>query len=488
VLFHRDAGGLETERKLPGGIVTRWTHDAARRPLERETLVGGMTRARRLYRWREEEQLAALVDTERGETRFEHDVRGRLVGALLADGTRQHRAMDEVGNLYRQSDRSDRKYGRGGRLLEMEGASCKYDADGNLTERVDAEGGRWRYRWKGSGLLREVERPDGTKVGFEYDALARRTCKRVTEARSQRSQEVRFLWDGHVPLHEMRPDGELTTWLFEPESFAPLGKEDRTGRYGVVTDHLGTPTEMYDDLGKLAWRMQLDVFGVGRMDVARQDCPWRWPGQYEDVETGLYYNRYRYYDKSAGGYISNDPAGLKGGLAPFSYVADPSGACDPLGLAECGKAWRKRVRSHVELRSASVRGFRNAGEVLERLGNLKNRLVRAGYADVRVGIRGSSVTGFSSRRETPFRWGDGDGKPSDVDFFFTSHSLEKKISETMLGGVLRPRHYSALPSDVQAALDAFSLQTTIQIGRSSSVTIVSQNLVDGFERGAYLLY
>jgi RHS repeat-associated protein len=367
VLFQRDAGGLEVERKLPGGAVTRWKHDAARRPLERETLVGGVTRGKRLYRWREEDQLAALVDTEKGETQFEHDLRGRLVGALLADGTRQHRAMDAVGNLYRQPDKSDRKYGPGGRLLEVEGKGCKHDADGNLVERVDAQGGRWRYKWKASGLLREVERPDGTRVGLEYDALARRTCKRVTEAQSQRSREVRFLWDGHMPLHEMTIDGELTTWLFEPESFAPLGKEDKTGRYSIVTDHLGTPTEMYDDLGKLAWRMQLDVFGVGKADVARKHCPWRWPGQYEDVETGLLYNRFRYYDPYAGRYLSQDPLGLEAGPSLYGYPEDPLVAIDPLGLTHCTPSAdpRKLKRTH------EIGGARSSNQVIEMAAAMK---------------------------------------------------------------------------------------------------------------------
>jgi RHS family protein len=42
------------------------------------------------------------------------------------------------------------------------------------------------------------------------------------------------------------------------------------------------------------------------------DCPFRYQGQYEDSETGLYYNRFRYYDPSTGAYISQDPIGLAG--------------------------------------------------------------------------------------------------------------------------------------------------------------------------------
>ena len=46
-------------------------------------------------------------------------------------------------------------------------------------------------------------------------------------------------------------------------------------------------------------------------------------GQYEDAETGLYYNRFRYYDPEAGGYTQQDPIGLAGGFGLHAYVHDP---------------------------------------------------------------------------------------------------------------------------------------------------------------------
>ena len=102
----------------------------------------------------------------------------------------------------------------------------------------------------------------------------------------------------------------------------------------MVTDYLGTPTEMYDEAGALAWQAQLDIYGVARASVgAKGDCPFRWPGQYEDEETGLYWNRFRYYDPERGGYLSKDPIGLRGGLEPYGYVWDPLGETDVFGLS-----------------------------------------------------------------------------------------------------------------------------------------------------------
>ena len=146
-------------------------------------------------------------------------------------------------------------------------------------------------------------------------------------------EETRFVWDGHVVVHELDAAVGLTTWYWDPGTFTPIAKEHNGHLWSIASDHLGTPTEMYDDLGQLAWKMQLDVYGVPEFETGDEDdCPWRWPGQYEDRETGDYYNRWRYYDARGGGYVSRDPIGLRGGTPLFGYVRDPGYSIDPRGL------------------------------------------------------------------------------------------------------------------------------------------------------------
>jgi RHS repeat-associated protein len=98
-----------------------------------------------------------------------------------------------------------------------------------------------------------------------------------------------------------------------------------------------------------------DLYGVARVDVARTACPWRWPGQYEDEETGLYYNRFRYYDPRAGRYISQDPIGLYGGTALYAYVHDPLAWIDVFGL-NCGKVGERIARSDLRRRGFDLLG------------------------------------------------------------------------------------------------------------------------------------
>lgn len=72
---------------------------------------------------------------------------------------------------------------------------------------------------------------------------------------------------------------DLTTWLFEEGSFAPLAKLTATGSYGVVCDHLGTPLAPYDGVGTASWAMALDSYGEVRQGNGKpRDCPFRCQG------------------------------------------------------------------------------------------------------------------------------------------------------------------------------------------------------------------
>jgi RHS repeat-associated protein len=288
------------------------------------------------------------------------------------DGTVEMRMPDGVGNLFRTEDRSDRSYGPSGELLSSRTdrgvTRYEYDADGNLVCKLEPSGATWRYRWNAAGMLHRVVRPDGSVVDFGYDALGRRLYKRHA------GKVTRWVWHRNVPLHEWTedvqaadegddalpgesPDPEIlrrqaelndrlpqgppiagtkdapVTWLFNPDGFAPLGAQVGDRSYAFVTDPLGAPVAVYDEHGALLWSGDVDSWGRLRdVDDRALWQPFRFPGQYEDVETGLYYNRFRYYDPEAGQYISEDPISLAGGLNPHAYVDDPLRYCDPFGL------------------------------------------------------------------------------------------------------------------------------------------------------------
>jgi RHS repeat-associated protein len=92
---------------------------------------------------------------------------------------------------------------------------------------------------------------------------------------------------------------------------------------------------MYDEKGQLVWETHLDIYGKVRTFAGRSlsDCPFRYQGQYEDIETGLYYNRFRYYSPEEGMYLSKDPIGLAGNNPTlYGYVKDPNSWVDEFAL------------------------------------------------------------------------------------------------------------------------------------------------------------
>ena len=369
--FTRDQLGLEIERHLPGGVRSVWKRDKLGRPVTHEVWSGQRLTAAKSYTWELNDRLKMIVDALHGPVQFSHDGLGNLVSAAYADGKVDLRMPDAVGNLFKTSERRDRKYGPAGQLLESWGPGgvtrYAYDPEGNLTLKVLPDGTRWQYQWNAAGMLAKVVRPDGRDVEFGYDALGRRVWKKY------QGKTTKWMWDGNVPVHEWvevdpargaEPAPETLaeaqnaglrqravdlakrasqgppaaiTWVFEPDSFAPAAKLVGDQHFAIITDHLGTPTAMLDAEGRAVWSADIDIYGALRnLTGDKHACPFRWPGQYEDEETGLYYNRFRYYDPESGEYVSQDPIGLVGGLGPHSYVSDPQIWFDPLGLRKCG--------------------------------------------------------------------------------------------------------------------------------------------------------
>ena len=90
--------------------------------------------------------------------------------------------------------------------------------------------------------------------------------------------------------------------------------------------------------GECIWEIKQDTWGTAlEINTTNQDNPLeqsniRFQGQYYDKETGLHYNRYRYYEPYSARYVSKDPIGLLGGINNSVYVSDPNQWVDAMGL------------------------------------------------------------------------------------------------------------------------------------------------------------
>ncbi|MGE7913045.1 RHS repeat domain-containing protein [Lysinibacillus xylanilyticus] len=259
-----------------------------------------------------------------------------------------HRSVDDVGNLYETKEKTDRVYGAGSRLLETKESTFSYNDKGNLVKKVEKNGDTWKYEYNGNGMISKVIKPDNTEITFKYDSLGRRIEK------SSDDKTMSFVWDGNTILHEyfLRNNSDifenlveyssqnkteipdnLVTWVFN-DGFIPTAKMTNEGNYSIISDYLGTPVEAYDEEGKQVWSAELDIYGRVKEFTGEKDfIPFRYQGQYEDMEIGLYYNRFRYYDPEQGNYTQIDPIGLAGNNPTlYGYVFDPLIEIDPFGL------------------------------------------------------------------------------------------------------------------------------------------------------------
>ena len=374
---HRhDTLGFEVERILPGGVVRSFAYDDIGRLVDARTRKDSRTRHMRRYRWGVADRLLSVEDSRRGETRYSYTPTGQLERAEYPDGREQWRKSDQTGNLYPDPDMKLRRYLGGGRLEQDGEWHCEYDADGNLTERylgtgrwLDGKKDRWRYRWNADGSLAKVVRPDKREVEFTYDALGRRLSK------SFGTTVTRWVWNGNVPLHQWKQHREysvvedrwntdterrdMTVWLFDEESFVPVAMIKEGRSYSILTDQLGTPTEAYDTEGNEVWSRVLDMDGNVIEETGNKGMvPFLFQGQYYDRETGLAYNRFRYYSPKMGMYVSQDPIGLAGGILNlYGYVDDTLSFIDILGLIKFRRNMSEReVQSTLE-NGGLVRGI-----------------------------------------------------------------------------------------------------------------------------------
>jgi RHS repeat-associated protein len=332
-------------------------------PSAQGALAGSGSIIARQYRYDRAGNLLAIDDQRAGTTTYRYDAIGRILSAVqprLAETF----AFDPAHNLLDPATMA--AGGSAGRLENnqltvFEDKRYAYDAHGNLVDKKIARHTHMTLVWNAAHQLTKSQvtrnahhdRPTGQQTEYGYDPFGRRVFKRDAFG------ETRFTWDGNRLLAETR-GSHTRTYLYEGGSFVPLAQVDSAGPAhtgsAVATanvfyfhkDHIGTPRELTDTDGNLQWTATYKAWGnVVQMawpqiqSIAQsENHPFeqvqalRFQGQYYDSETGLHYNRFRYYDPDIGRFVSQDPVGLAGGNNLYQYAPNPSGWVDPLGLTK----------------------------------------------------------------------------------------------------------------------------------------------------------
>ncbi len=233
-----DEAGREIERFASGGLSIQTQYDTYGSMSGRFVYKGKELRGYRIFSWGINDKLITLKShLLSSPVIFDYDKVGNLNYSSCGVYERLFKAPDIIGNIYRDKERKDRVYDRGGRLLKDKEYYYRYDGEGNL-------------------ILKSVRTPDGATIRFEYDALGRRPLNETHDLCH------RYAWNGNILLHERdcnpdekpqvltdelgrtgydrkEPYNNLVTWVYDGNS------------YTIVQDYMGTPIQALDSKGEI---------------------------------------------------------------------------------------------------------------------------------------------------------------------------------------------------------------------------------------------
>ncbi|WP_256344098.1 RHS repeat domain-containing protein, partial [Pseudomonas costantinii] len=331
---HLFKAGRERQRQQ-GQLVSHYQYDEQNRLHAHVVSQQKHDLYQRQYDYDKTGNLSRILDTRKGEHHYQYDPLARLTRVDHSQDVQERFGHDPAGNLLMQ-DRSGPDIVAGNRLMIQGDHHYDYDAFGNLIRERRGKGHQLvtEYRYDCQHRLIGITQPNGQTASYRYDPFGRRISKTVD------SKTTEFFWQGDKLIAEHHADRHRS-YLYEPDSFRPLallegfGPKD-TQPFHYQLDHLGTPQELTDRDGEIVWSAHYRAYGeIARLDINKIDNPLRFQGQYFDPESGLHYNRHRYYNPDIGRYLTPDPVKLAGGINAYQYVPNPTGWVDPLGLSAC---------------------------------------------------------------------------------------------------------------------------------------------------------
>jgi RHS repeat-associated protein len=204
----------------------------------------------------------------------------------------------------------------------------------------------WQYHWNGDNPLTRLITPEGKQWFYQYDPLGRRVMKWHS---SHQQQKTHYLWFGDqlVGIRDECNEEHTHTRYWHYDGWNLLAQQfiesddhtlEKVRTDWAISDPTALPLRFYNQTGQLTWQSPKRTLW-GKAYQAHDELglnELRFAGQQYDAESGLCYNRFRYYHPDSGCYLSPDPLGLQGGLNTHAYVPNPTGWVDPLGLAGCG--------------------------------------------------------------------------------------------------------------------------------------------------------
>ncbi|WP_333879020.1 RHS repeat domain-containing protein, partial [Methylobacter sp.] len=313
--------GFDAQAQLPGSRY--YGYDAAGRQTSAIDDIDPNQNQRHEY-----DELDRLTGSQRGEPE-----QNRISYSYDLNGNRSEKIKDNTTQYNYTTDATSNQ------LQSQSGAqtvSYSYDPAGNLTG-----DGTYSHSYNAAGRrVASTNTASGQATGYGYDALGQRITKNLNgstiqyfydeqghltgeyDSTSQLIQEI--IWLGDFPVAVLKPSATAVT----------------VDIFYIHADHLGTPRKITrSNDNRVVWVWESEAFGNSLPDqnpsgLGNFVFNLKFPGQYYDQETELFYNVFRDYNPAIGRYIESDPIGLAGGANTYAYVGNnPLRYIDPPGLS-----------------------------------------------------------------------------------------------------------------------------------------------------------
>jgi RHS repeat-associated protein len=233
-----------------------------------------------------------------------------------------------------------------------------YDTNGNLKS-----DGTWTYTYSNENILLTAT-ATGSTVSYAYDPQNLRKAKTVNgattnyinvpksiaSASGQSIDPTTFGFNaGNQEIAEYNGSGTLLRrYVYGLGIDEPLATIDAAGNHSYhFTDSLGSVTALANASGQLVEKHAYSAYGLANSTTG---TAFQFAGRRIDPESGLYYNRARYYSPSLGRFLQTDPIGTNGGINLYVYTGnDPVNQLDPNGLFQLAQAFTMFARPPIQL-------------------------------------------------------------------------------------------------------------------------------------------
>lgn len=309
-------GRLEYYEAAPGQGVRR-TYDLNGRLIEATLGPATAIAGSYSYQYDADRRIIHAVTPDEGFFDYAYDFNGNRVSS-------RHNGVQSIYGY----DLSSNRLASVGFPDSSAAESFGYDLAGNVTRRDG-----WSYTYDNAGKL--VSAQGGDSVTYSTDGLGRRISANAGPDRTTYLYGTADRFLGHYGT-KANDSYETVFVAGLPVALVSHGGEASMEPFIAYTDQIGTIRSIADRQGAVVWAWGGEPFGSIEPTAPdgshRLEYSGRFPGQYVDRATGLFYNLNRDYAPMLGRYLQSDPAGLVGGPNTYAYVGgDPETRSDPDG-------------------------------------------------------------------------------------------------------------------------------------------------------------